>query len=163
MSPKDALLDEIRRRIHHHETLSSTDIRVADVGGREIAFELVDCNKYTLRDEFIEDFEHEYDGHVVKLVIETFASGRVTALLVDTTAHAATVEAFLRERDERVTSALEGYSSLNLEHVEALERWGAVGRLHELDAKHVHDAFHEHHRVDSTGALALERTAFKDR
>lgn len=153
MSAKEALLNEIRRRIHHHGTLSSADIRVKNGDGRTVEFELVDCNKYTLRDEFISDFEATHDGHAVELVIETFTSSLVTAVPVDTTAYADVVEAFLHERDHEATAALEGYDSLELAHVEALEKWGAVGRLHELEPKHIHDAFHEYHRLDAPDAV----------
>ena len=142
-SAKEALLDDVQRSVHHHPSLSSAalDIRDGD-GSRKIRFDLVDHTKYEVRKHLIKDYEASYGGHQFQLVIEEFFQDLVTVSLVDTSVFDETVRRFLTEQ-ATVSKPLEEYTALTLRHVEALEKWGAVGKLSTLEAKHIHDAFLE--------------------
>jgi hypothetical protein len=153
MGAKASTVDELCRQIHHHPSLSSSNIRVGTGDGRTIVLEPVTGNKYTIRSDLLDDFTHSYDGHTIRLVIELFTDSRIEVVPVDTTAHSETVEEFLNEFNRSPQKTITSYDALSLSDVEALEEWGAVGRISELDPKHIHDAFYEYYQGDSSVQL----------
>ena len=156
---KDELTRQARHFLVESQDMGLSEVEIKDGDReRELRFILHDINKYKFRNHFIHEFigllepeqygiSTDVDRFKYELVAETFTEQEVSAVLVNTSVFEATVRKFRRERRTTPPSSLEGYNSLDLHHVEALEQWGAVNRLNELQPKHIHDAFIEYSRT----------------
>lgn len=151
MTPKEELAAEINDRILSSDSLSVTEIVINRGDGRKLVFELNGVNKYDVRSEVVDDVTYEVAGHPVELVVEVLTQSRIEVVAVQMDVFDAA--GFLREW--RRNPYPEDCPSFDLKHVEAIEEWGGVNRKHELEAKHVQDAFQEYYRLRDTVDDAL--------